>query len=285
MGLEALYGETEMITVFDDFNSVVLAEGFGDAANWETNGWELTEDAGGGALAADSISMNDPNADTQTHAFSSCIRIVPGTTGDSGGNMQLDAVNGAVAAPTNNHDFQHIWIDETATTPAAEALDNTTLVFACRIGLRHDITNTGAGAWGPTNEGGKVYIGWAAAGDTSVLDHDTGLVTDGAGNLLGFHICELGEIHGVSKRITADNYTLNTNYVAMAPVAVMRTVSARWTASRIVLGSPSTSEWRRWGNRRNSRPSTSQRIGAQTFIQVWSISGPQRLWGKEGDDE
>ena len=209
MHINATAGEGDMVTVFDDFNGVVLAEGFGDAANWETNGWVLTDDPVG-APTGDQISMNDPNVSTQTLPFDSCIRVFGGTVNDRGGNMQLDAVNGTVAAATNNHEFTHLWIPETATLPAGLALDNTIWTFGCRVGLRADLTTTGAGNWNS-----KLFIGWAAAGDTSIMDHDTGAITTTAGNLHGFHVPEDGSIDGISKRITADAMVDGTNFTEL----------------------------------------------------------------------
>lgn len=216
MGLEAIMGETDMITVFDDFNGVVLTDEFDEAANWETNNWVLTEDADVASVGA-VVCMNDPNEATNIYNYDSCITIYPGTSDDSGGNMQLDVVNGGVAAAVTQHQFPHIWVPaSTVLGPqgvAADALDHSVLTFATRIGFRADRVVDGAGAWD-----GKAYIGWAAAGDTSILDHDTGVITTAAGNLHGFHICELAEINGVSKRATADAIVDPTNETEIYPI-------------------------------------------------------------------
>lgn len=214
LGLEAIAGETDMITTFDDFNGVVKEEGWDDAANWETSGWVLTEDVGV-ASVGDLIHMNDPV--NVLNDFNSCITIYPGTADSSGGNMQLDAINGVVAASTTNHEFPHIWIPETATIGpqgvAGDALDNNVLVFACRIGLRADDVVIGDGNWN-----GAMFIGWAAAGDTSIIDHDTGVLTTAEGNLHGFHICLLGEVNGVSKRDNTTAIIDGTNETELYPV-------------------------------------------------------------------
>jgi len=89
-------------------------------------------------------------------------------------------------------------------------------MFAGRVGFRSDDNATTAGAGGNLGDwDSKAFIGWAAAGDASILDHDTGVVTTTAGNLHGFHICELGEINGVSKRTTADAMAAGTNYTGL----------------------------------------------------------------------
>jgi hypothetical protein len=119
--------------------------------------------------------MNDINVVTLN--YDSCIRIAPSTDADAGGNMQLDLLKGGFGTIVGTRNFPHIWIPETATVPttsgvAGTALDNTTWVFACRIGLRADITTTGSGVWS-----GKAFIGWAMAGDTSVMTAAGGAIT------------------------------------------------------------------------------------------------------------
>jgi len=222
LGIEALAGDTEMVTVFDDFNGVVKEEGWGDAATWETNGWVLTEDAGV-ASVAESISMND--AAVTTYDYSSCIQIYGGTADNSGGSMQLDALNGTINAPVTNHSFEHIWIPEVLTIPAggglagaagdaAEALDHTSWMFATRVGFRADhLAAAGAGDWE-----GAFFIGWAAAGDTSLITHDTGVITGAANMCFGLHVCILGEMYGVSKRLEADAVSAAVgNYTQIQP--------------------------------------------------------------------
>jgi hypothetical protein len=242
MGIEALAGGTDMITVFDDFNHVMPSTTFGaatgDAATnpWEDSGWVMTDDAS--APTAETISMNDPAV--TTNDFNSCIQIYGGTGDDSGGNMQLDMINADMASAANNltalsgrYNFPHMWIPETATIPsgqgwagaagdAGEGLDGTTWVFACRVGFRADwLGAAGDGDWEA-----KLFVGWAAAGDTSIMDHDTGAITTTNGNLHGFHINEVGAIDGISKRITADAMVENTNWVRMhAAGAVDNTVA------------------------------------------------------------
>jgi len=217
MGIEALAGDTEMVTIFDDFNGIVLKEGFGDGANWETARWVLKDDPVG-APTGDEISMNDDDTGASELDFNSCIRIFPGTVNDRGGNMQLDVANGAVAAATTLYDFHHMWIPTSATVggnygslAAAAALDNSTWVFACRIGFRADLTVT-AGTNGIGDWNGKVYIGWAEAGDGSIMDHDTGVITQAEdGPLVGFHIGEDGSIDGISQRTVNTAYAEGTN--------------------------------------------------------------------------
>ena len=210
MGIEALTGEIDMITVFDDFNGFVDVEGFGDTAYLTTMGWVGTDDT---TPTADAISMNDVSATTGD--FDSCLRIFPGTDDDDGGNLQLDLLNGGIAATTVSHDFPHLWLPETAGLPsrgaggAATALDDTTWVFACRLGLNADITGTG------TDWEGKMFIGWAVAADATILDADTGDITTTNGELFGFHVTESGAIEGVSKRTAGDAMIDGTNYTTL----------------------------------------------------------------------
>ncbi len=229
--LECISGEGDMIAVFDDFNDVLPAVGFSDALGatstnvWEDNGWVMTEDAGVTAVG-DTISMNDPVVGTNISDFDSCIRIFPGTADDSGGNMQLDLINTPALTDTDcgssndvsllKRPFPHLWIPETATIPAAggiagEAWDNTTWVLACRIGLKADAT----AATAVTGWAGKAVIGWAAAGDTTIMDHTGGAMTTAEGNLHGFHIPEDGSIDAISKRASGDAFTSGTNFTEL----------------------------------------------------------------------
>ncbi len=208
LSIEALIGDSELVTVFDDFNSIVKGiDTFGASAIFEDSGWVLTDEAGA-VPVVDAISMNDPSG--TVYYEPSCLRIFTGTADDTGGNMQLDLLNGAVGTLISTADFPHLWIPDNGGTSGAAVLDNTTWVFACRIGLRADLTVTGAGAWDS-----KAFIGWAAAGDTSVMDHDTGALTDAVGNLHGFHIPEDGSIDGVSKRISGDSLVDGTNFTEL----------------------------------------------------------------------
>jgi hypothetical protein len=211
-----LEGESDMIYTFDDFNGIMDADSFSGTGIFEYSGWLLVDD--GSAPTADTITMND--AATATGDFDSCIRIFPGTGDSSGGNMQLDHLTGAVSTENlSTHDFQHIWIPEDAGVPsrgaagAGTVLDNTTWVFATRIGLNADETGTG------TNWNGAMYIGWAAGNDTTIMDHDTGVITDAAGNLHGFHVGIDGSIRGISKRITGDSQVDGTNYTELFAAA------------------------------------------------------------------
>ena len=195
-----LEGEGDMIYTFDDFNGFVAGEAFDSDGILEDTGWTLAQD---GTPTDDLISMND--APTVTSDFDSCLRIFPGTDGDQGGNMQLDMVNGTVVG-NGEPRFPHIWIPEDAAVPstsgvAGEVLDNTTWVFACRIGLRADLTTTSSG-----NFDGKVYIGWAEAGATTILTETgvtmaTPIITQAeTGPMVGFCIPEDGSINGISQR-------------------------------------------------------------------------------------
>jgi len=208
LGLEAVFGEGDMITTFDDFNRVVLSEGFSDTAQWAASGWTLTEDLTVTAVG-DLIWMNDPNVTGAD--FDSCIRVYPGTADDAGGQMKLTSSTlSAVSYP-------HIWIPGNNAIPSgggvtATKTDETTWVFACRIGLQADNPNTAA----ISNWTGGVYIGWAGQGDTSILDHDTKIITvNGEGPLVGFHVTTDGEIRGVSKRVSNSAAVEGTSYVSL----------------------------------------------------------------------
>lgn len=216
LSLDAVMGEGDMITTFDDFNSFVEAEGFGDSANWPEVGWLTTD--GSTTPAFDVISMNDRG--NVTNEFDSCIKIVPGTTDDGGGSMQLDPGGGGTTVDNGGHVFPHIWIPEatsggvepTSGGLTAEVLDNTTWVFACRIGLRADHTPT----TNTTNWDSKMFIGWAEANDTSVLTAADGLITIASGGpLIGFHILEDGSIRGISHRTGATAMAEGTNFTEL----------------------------------------------------------------------
>ena len=169
LGVEALAGGTDLITVLDDFDSIVNGvDTFGGAAIFEDSNWVLTD---AGAPVVEEITMNDPGDVDQWSP--SCIRIFVGTADDAGGSMQLDLINGTMVAPVSTADFPHLWIPETAA--GAGVLDDTVWVFACRIGLRADLTTTGAGDWNS-----KAFIGWAEAGDTGIMAPTTGAITNGA---------------------------------------------------------------------------------------------------------
>jgi hypothetical protein len=210
LGIEALTGEGDMVTVFDDFNGVVPTEGFGDAANWETLGWVLVE-LGATAPTGDQIGMQDP-ADV-SEFYPSCIRIHPGTDADEGGMMQLDRINASLPASSGAGDFPHIVIP--SVDAGTEVLDNTVYMFACRIGLRADVTTTGSGIWS-----GKAFIGWAENGlaaANSVVTPVGGALRVGAaaGAKVGFHIPEDGSIDGVSQRTETVAYAEGTNFTEL----------------------------------------------------------------------
>ena len=228
MGIEVISGEADLVTVFDDFNDSMGPSGFSEAAaaDGTTNlmeecGWQLTEDATVTAVA-DAISMNDPGV--VADYFQSSLRIFPGTADDSGGNLQLDAINsvtngvaqlgsGLVDNVVGGHrNFPHIWIPETGA--GVTVLDNTIWTFACRIGLRADLTTSGAGAWD-----GKVFIGWAEAGETTIMTHTDGVLTSTGGPLVGFHIPEDGSIDGISKRVDAAAFVDGTNFTELHAAA------------------------------------------------------------------
>ncbi len=206
-----LEGEGDMIYTFDDFNGFMVGEEFSGSAEFEPSGWELTDI---NTTTASLISIN--NVKLATHDYNSCLRIFPGTDEDSGGVASLDMFTGDIASSVSNTLFPHMWIPETAALPttsgvAGEVLDNTTWVFACRIGLRADETTTGSGAWD-----GKVFIGWAPAGDISIMTRTDGVLTiNSTGELVGFHVTEEGNIRGISHRTLATAMAEGTNFTAL----------------------------------------------------------------------
>ncbi len=211
LSIDALEGEGDMITVFDDFNSTLKgAEGFGDAAVWEDSGWVLTDV---GAPTNDAVSMNSPS--TVAEWAPSCISIYSGDADDAGGNMQLDLVNGAIGTLVGTANFPHIYIPETDAGVAA--YDGTCWMFACRVGFRADLTTTGSGDWDS-----KMFIGWAEAGDTGILAAGgvtmaTPIIAQAeTGPLVGFCIPEDGTINGISQRTVSTAYAAGTNYVQLA---------------------------------------------------------------------
>ena len=210
-----LEGEGDMIYTFDDFNGYLAQDSFSGTAIFEDSGWVLTDDAA--TPTADTIQMN--SSATATADFDSCLRIFPGTGDSTGGQMQLALSDQAIGTIVGQLDFPHITVPEDASIPsrgaggAGTALDSTTWVFATRIGLNADVTGTG------TNWNGAMFIGWASAGDTSILDHDTGVITDAAGNLHGFQVGIDGSIRGISKRITGDSQVDGTNYTELLTAA------------------------------------------------------------------
>lgn len=208
LGIEALIGQTDMITVIDDFNGWVKGTDSGGGSTiFEDSGWVLTDV---GSPSGDEIAMNDiSNVD---YWAPSCLYMFTGTADDAGFNMQLDLVNGAVGTLVGLHGFPHLSIPETDI--GAAVMDNHTWVFACRAGFRADLTTTGSGNWDS-----KAYIGWAAAGDTSVLDASSGLldVTTEAGPHVGFHALEDGSLRGLSQRTATTAYAAGTNYVEIVP--------------------------------------------------------------------
>ncbi len=198
--ISALDGEADMISTFDDFNGIMITEAGNSTTGFESSGWVLKDQD---TPVGDEIGMND-GALVAVWA-PSCLRIFPGTADDHGLSIQRDAVN--YTLPTSGgHTFPHVWFPETAAGVAA--IDNTTWMFACRIGLRADITTTGSGVWDS-----KAFIGFAVAGEGAIMTASTGAlaVAGVEDQLLGFHVTEAGEIDGVSQRVGTTAYADGTN--------------------------------------------------------------------------
>ncbi|OGR29708.1 MAG: hypothetical protein A2139_02355 [Desulfobacca sp. RBG_16_60_12] len=206
LGIEALAGDTEMVTVFDDFNGVVKGtDTFGGAAIFEDSGWVLTDI---GAPTNDAISMNDVS--DVAALYNSCLTVYGGDADDAGGSMALDLLNGAIGTEVGTQVFPHMWIPETAA--GAGVNDNSTWVFATRVGIRADLTTTGNGDWDS-----KFFIGFQVAGETNIMTAATGaLIVAGADDILyGFHCGEDGSVDGIAQRLGTTAYAAGTNFTEL----------------------------------------------------------------------
>jgi hypothetical protein len=217
LGLEALAGDTDLVTVFDDFNDNIPNTTFGQTAAadgqvniWEENGWTMVDV---GSPANDTVGMNPVG----NLGFNSCIHVTAGDTNDTGGNMQLDPVNTLgvgtyTGSGTNDltflrRPFPLIWLADSGT---ATSLDNTVFVMACRMGL---LTTDAAGAWD-----GKVFVGFAEAGDVDILVPSTGAIAVSGGTegpVVGFHVAEDGSIDGISQRTFGTAMAAGTNFTEL----------------------------------------------------------------------
>jgi len=207
LGIEALAGDTEMVTIFDDFDGIVEADQFGVATNWETIGTMLYD---AGVPGTDYVHMNDPNSQVDC---ASEIVLVPGDTADTGGHVAFDSVAGAVSAAVSMHEFKYLWIPVLGTS--ATILDGTTWLMAMRVGFQSgDATAIGAasGDWD-----GKAFIGYCTTGDANVLVPTTGVpdVATQTGPIFGFGITETGQIIGHSQRTANTALAEGTNYTTI----------------------------------------------------------------------
>ena len=221
--VSGLEGESDLVTVFDDFNQAVTTTTFGTSAGattsngFEDAGWVCTDV---GTPSNDQIGQNDVGDVDQW--IPSCLRIDTGDTEDTGGNMQLDWINSRAASAVdvagtadfrvNTPSYPHLWIPETAA--GAGALDNQILTFSCRLGFRADdeVAGDTSGDWDS-----KAFIGFAVAGDTGIMTASTGALASGAAaqQLLGFHINEDGDIHGIAQRDGSVSYAAGTNFTEL----------------------------------------------------------------------
>ncbi len=225
MDISALRGESELVTVFDDFDDTMIVTDPGVVSNadttinlWEECDWNL---ASIGTSSTNTVDMQDPNVTAKWHP--SCMRFVTGDDEDTGVGMQLDMlanINHGVLldvagtddiAISGHRNFQHVIIPDSAI--GAAVLDDTTFVFACRVGIRADIDANGGGAWDS-----KAFIGWAESGDVDVLVLATGLVSVSGGTegpVVGFNINEDGGIIGVSQATFGTALAAGTNFIQM----------------------------------------------------------------------
>jgi hypothetical protein len=236
LGIEALAGDTDMVTVFDDFNHIMPNAPLptvptSDAATnaWTDCGWVISDAGATTTPVAGYIGMNNPA--TVTNDYSSCIKIYGGTADDEGGNFQLDLIAADLASAANNltalsgrYNFPHMWIPETAAIQeggllagdtANTALDGTTWMFACRVGFRSDDNaTTGAGNWDS-----NTFIGFAKTAEAAVMTPTTGVISVAAADdvLVGFHIPLDGSIDGISQRVGNTAYAAGTNFTELRP--------------------------------------------------------------------
>jgi len=203
---ECLAGEGDMIGIFDDFNGVMLTEAGNGTAHWETQGWILADF---GVPVADGVGMNDIDG---AGAFDSCIRLNAGTADDTGITMQLDRVTATHPQGSGGNLFHHIWLADNAT---ATSMDNTTFVFACRVGIIPE----------GTTATGKAFIGWSGAANATIQTATTGVLLTGDANTdqkVGFHINgetdQAANISGISQRVGTTGYTEGTNFTDLTGV-------------------------------------------------------------------
>lgn len=192
LNVAALSGESEMVHVFDDFDDAHVAAAVGN--DDPRTGWLSTVR---GAPAGHNVNIN-PLIPSGRHY--SCLTVVAGTVASTGINVLVD--DPALASnPIIN------WPDRTDT----EAMDNTSYVFACRIGMRI----SAGSVWD-----GQAFIGIAEETDVGILNlvATAGLESPTSNGLIGFHIASDGHIDLISMRegkvITAANFTqvVSTNW-------------------------------------------------------------------------
>ena len=220
MGVEALAGDTDMVTVFDDFNHIMPNMGTDETDGFEECGWTLAQV---GAADGEVIGMNN----VAGVGFNSCLMLTAGADNDTGSNAQLDMVNADLVSTADEltsmsgrYNFPHIWLADSGT---ATALDNTVVTFGTRIGL---LTTDAAGAWD-----GKVFIGFAEAGDAQIMTSATGVITIAStGALVGFHIPEDGSIDAVSHRTAATVMAEGTNFTEMLAAGAADSTTANGAA-------------------------------------------------------
>jgi hypothetical protein len=157
MGVDALFGETELITVFEDYNMQFADVAPGPGA--PHGAWDTVAIGGVGPR----VSVNDPAVST---IFHSAILLNCGATGDGGINGRLEN------ATTGLQDT--MWFP--GNVPAANA-DHTVLTFSCRVGLN---TDDAGGVFD-----GKAFFGFAIVGDTDIMDPATGAIATVAGAVDG----------------------------------------------------------------------------------------------------
>lgn len=195
LGVEALAGDTDLATAFEDFNQLVPSVTFGEAgaAGLRAASWELSDV---GVPVADEISINVGSLVFAER--NSLLYILAGTAADTGGNAQLYVQ--AVPEVAYNGIFLP------ANGVSAAVLDNTVVTLAARVGLM----SNGA-TWD-----GKFFFGFAQSGDVQILVSATGaIVVPTTGSLLGFHVAEDGHIDLINARGAVDPMVNGTNFTLM----------------------------------------------------------------------
>lgn len=178
--IDAIAGESDLVTTFDDFNTYVNVAEFGAADGLENIGWVVGDI---GVPAGDGAGINDDGS----IRYESALRVNAGTAPDTGGHLKINPLATASRSP-------HIWLADNGSGANPAVLDNTTFIFACRLGFESNVD----GGWD-----GKVFVGMAGQTDTAILvvTGDGDLITLPAGDpMLGFHVLENGSVRGVAIR-------------------------------------------------------------------------------------
>lgn len=214
LGIEGIAGESDIVTVFDDFNGYVENRELTNVATAgiEDHGWLVTEV---GTPAGSAVGINDDS----NVGFDSGLRINCGTAADTGGNCQFHPPLGSVEVPST----PAIWVPA---NNGGTVLDNTVYIFACRLGVH---TDDAAGDFD-----GKLFIGLAEDGDAAILvvNGDSPFIQQAeTGPLVGFHILEDGSLRGISQRTVNTAYAEGTNFTEIGAAGYVDSTLANGAAA------------------------------------------------------